>query len=308
VSATLADASFRALGTTAHVAVVDPAALGEALTVVEAELDAIDLACSRFRDDSELMRVNRAAGRPVAVGPLLLEALTVAVRAAAATDGDVDPTVGRALSGLGWDRDFDVVVSRTDPRRIEVVPAAGWRTVRIDPARPVVRVPRGVAIDLGSTAKALAADRCARAVAERTGTGVLVDLGGDIALAGETPGDGWPVLVTDDHRSGPDADGQRIALASGGLATSSTTVRRWQTDGSELHHIVDPRTGLPAREIWRTVTVAAGSCVDANTASTAAIVRGEGAVPWLEAAALPARLVRPDGEVVRTAGWPAEDA
>ena len=112
--------------------------------------------------------------------------------------------------------------------------------------------------------------------------------------------------MTDDHRSTPDADGQTIAIRGGGVATSSTTVRRWRAGGGDLHHILDPRSGLPAEEIWRTVSVAAASCVDANTASTAAVVRGHDAISWLRETGLPARLVGPDGSVAYTGGWPAE--
>ena len=119
---------------------------------------------------------------------------------------------------------------------------------------------------------------------------------------------GWPIRVTDDHRSDATAEGQTIALTGGGLATSSTTVRRWRSGDAEVHHIVDPRSGAPAAEVWRTVSVAARTCVEANSASTAAIVRGEAAVAWLEQAGLPARLVRRDGTTVTTCGWPLEAA
>jgi FAD:protein FMN transferase len=300
-------ASFAALGTSAAVTVLDAAVLPDARALVEDELRRIDEACSRFRDDSELMRLNRSAGTPFVPGPLLMEALRVAIYAAARTDGDVDPTVGRSLGALGWDADFSVVVARGgETPRLRLVPAAGWQRVQLDRARGTVRIPPRVEIDLGATAKALAADRCARRVHSATGSSTLVSLGGDIAVAGPAPGDGWPVRVTDDHRSDATAEGQTIALATGGLATSSTTVRRWRAGGAEHHHIVDPRTGAPAVEVWRTVSVAAASCVEANVASTAAIVRGEAAIAWLEAAGLPARLVRRDGAVVTTCGWPVE--
>jgi len=299
-----ATAVFDALGTTAQVTVADAAALPTAVGVVHSELRAIDLSCSRFRFDSELSALNRSAGREFAASPLLLEALTVALRAAEETDGDVDPTIGRAMSGLGWDLDFSIVVSRIEPSSIEVVPAGDWRSVRIDRARSMVRVPRGVEVDLGATAKALAADRAALAVAELTDTGVLVSLGGDIAIAGAAPAGGWPIFVTDDHRTAEGAEGQTIALEAGGLATSSTTVRRWPAGGSDRHHILDPRTGLSADEIWRTVSVAAPTCVEANVASTAAVVRGEAALSWLEELGLPSRLVSRDGAVATVAGWP----
>jgi thiamine biosynthesis lipoprotein len=302
-------ASFRALGTSAAVSVPAAKALPAALAIVEQELRAFDETCSRFRDDSELVLLNRCAGRPVASSPLLLEAVGVALYAAARSDGAVDPTVGRSLRALGWDSDFTVVVARRGQApRMRIVPAAGWQRVRLDRVLGTVRIPPGVEIDLGSTAKALAADRCARRVHRETGASALVNLGGDIALAGPAPENGWPILVTDDHRSGVTAAGQTIALSAGGLATSSTMVRRWRNGEHEVHHIVDPRSGAPAAEVWRTVSVAAGTCVDANVASTAAIVRGEGALAWLRHCGLPARLVRRDGSVERTCGWPAEAA
>ena len=297
---------FTALGTTAQVTVADAEALATAVSLLERELAAIDLACSRFRDDSELTALNRAQGREIAAGPLLLEALSVAVRAADETAGAVDPTVGRAISGLGWDLDFSVMVARGETRTIEIVPAGGWRSIRIDHSRGTVRVARGVEIDLGATAKALAADRSARAVAEATDTGVLVSLGGDIAIAGPVPEGGWPIRVTDDHRGALTDPGQTITLSSGGLATSSTTVRRWRAGGAERHHILDPQSGLPAAEVWRTVSVAAPSCVDANVASTAAIVRGRDALRWLADAGLPSRLVTTDGKVFHAANWPKD--
>ena len=185
------------------------------------------------------------------------------------------------------------------PARIELVPAAGWRRIEID-ASGRVRVPAGVIVDLGATAKALAADRAAAAAFRATGSSVLVNLGGDIAVAGPAPAGGWPILVTDDHRAPSVADGQVVAIAAGGLATSSTTVRRWRTNEGIAHHVVDPRTGRPAAEVWRTVSVAAASCVEANTASTAAIVCGEDAPHRLDAPGIAARLVRPDGRVVLT--------
>ncbi len=303
-----ATATFSALGTTAEITTLDPAALADAIHVLERELAAIDRACSRFRTDSEVSQLGRAGGDWMPASLLLRRALAVGIAAAEATDGAVDPTVGATMRALGWDADFRVVVSRRDPVRLECVPAAGWRRIEIDDERRRVRAPAGVEIDLGATAKALAADRAAAAAHRATGSPVLVDLGGDIAVAGPTPAGGWPIRVTDDHRADPsEADGPVVAIHAGGLATSSTTVRRWRTSEGVAHHVVDPRTGLPAAEVWRTVSVAADSCVDANTASTAALVLGEDAPRWLIARGVPARLVRPDGRVSYTGGWPASE-
>jgi thiamine biosynthesis lipoprotein len=177
----------------------------------------------------------------------------------------------------------------------------------MDRRRSTVRIPAGVAVDLGASAKALCADRAAAAVFSATGSGVLVSLGGDIATAGPAPAGGWSVLVTDDHAAPLDAAGQRVAISAGGLATSGTTVRRWARGGQEFHHVIDPATWMPADSHWRTVTVTAANCVAANAASTAAIILGAAAPAWLAHRRLPARLVARDGAVTTVAGWPPPD-
>ena len=300
----LVRSSFPALGTTAVVLTTDPAALSRAVAAVQAEVDAVDRACSRFRDDSELSVLNRSAGRPFAASPLLLEAIAVAQRAATLTTGLVDPTIGGALRVLGYDRDFGEVAADGPAVRAVARRVPGWQAISVDRRAGTVRVPAGVSLDLGATAKALCADRAVAAAAGGGGPGVLVSLGGDVAVAGDPPSGGWPVHVTDDHAAAPGSGGQTISIFSGGLATSGVTVRRWERGGREFHHVLDPSTGLPADTVWRTVSVAAGSCVDANIGSTAAVILGAAAVDWLEARRLPARLVRPGGEVTVIAGWP----
>jgi FAD:protein FMN transferase len=239
------------------------------------------------------------------VGPLLLEALAVAKRAAELTDGLVDPTIGRALERAGYDRDWDLMeldAAADGPPRLTARRRSSWR--RIELTARTLRVPGGVKLDLGATAKALAADRAARAVHARCAAGVLVAVGGDIATLGEPPRGGWLLHVTDDHRGGPGAPGQRVTVLSGGLATSSTLARSWRRGGRPMHHIIDPATGEPALTRWRTISVAAADCVDANIASTGALLR-EDAPQWLRQLGLPARLVDQDGGVVTLAGWPA---
>ncbi len=299
----LASATWEALGSSAVLLVDDDDALPEARRAVQRELDAIDRACSRFRADSELSRLHAADGRPMRVGPLLMEAIAVALEAARATGGLVDPTIGAAVIAAGYDRDFGDLPPDGTPRPSAATP--GGRAVRLDRERMLVQLAPGTRLDLGATAKALAADRAAAAAAATAGPhGVLVALGGDIATAGRAPAGGWPVGIADGHRdAAPDAT---VALADGGLATSSTTQRRWRSGGEELHHILDPRSGRPAPVVWRTVSVAAPTCVRANTASTAAIILGAEAPAWLAARGLPARLVARDGTVVGAAGWRVE--
>ena len=306
--AEVAPVSFPALGTTAVVWVTDPGAEEEALGAVRSHIDAVDRACSRFRADSELTALNAAAGRPVAASPVLLDAVEVALWAARLTGGLVDPTVGTAMRVLGYDRDFGRVHPAAGPLRVTVRPVPGWRLVWADRPSRTVRVPAGVELDLGATAKARCADRSAAAAHAATGAGVLVSLGGDVAVAGPSPAGGWRVRVTDRHDDPPSAGGQEVAVTSGGLATSGTAARRWWRGGRALHHLVDPATGWPAPERWRTVSVAAASGLEANVASTAAMILGEAAVAWLAERRLPARLVEPSGAVTTVAGWPAGGA
>lgn len=296
-----ASAELKALGTTARLVVADDGALDAAREVLEREVDALDRVASRFRADSELSVLESLPPAPRRVSRRLAEAVRAALWAARVTNGAVDPTVAGALQAAGYDHDF----SHLDDPRLRArprghAPVPGWRSISFDPARDLLALPAGVTLDLGATAKALTADRIARRAHGRTGSAVLVSLGGDIATAG---GQGWVVGVAD-HHAGPSLESVRIE--SGGVATSSTTVRRWERGGASLHHIIDPATGEPAQSPWQTVTVAAASCLAANTASTAAIVLGERAPGWLARQGLPARLASADGQVTLVAGWPQE--
>jgi thiamine biosynthesis lipoprotein ApbE len=303
----LSGCDWPALGTSAQLVVTDPSLLEVARAEVERVLAEIDLAASRFRDDSELSRLNAAAGSWVAVSPLFVQALRVALDAAQWTGGLVDPTVGAALVELGYDRTFAQVAAADGPLRVVATAAPGWQHVELEPDR--ARVPAGTHLDLGATAKAFAADLAASAAADACGCGVLVSLGGDIAVAGESPTAGWPIAIDDVTDLSLPADGDAahvVAIRDGGLATSSTCARRWQRGGVELHHLLDPRSGSPAAGPWRTVSVTASTCVLANTASTAAVILGSDAPHWLRERGFHARLLGADGVPVYVNDWPRE--
>jgi thiamine biosynthesis lipoprotein len=302
-----AAARFEALGTSAVVSVTDAGALSEARELLAQDLAAVDLACSRFREDSELVRANARAGTSTRISRLLAEAVRVALDAARNSNGLVNPTLGAHLRAAGYDRTFSLVQERgawtlraLPPRR------ASWGDVELDEVERTLLIPPGIELDLGATAKAWAADRAAARIAETTGCGALVSLGGDVAVAGPPPEGGWAIRIADDHAADLDGPGPVVAITAGGLATSGVAVRRWATDRGEAHHLIDPRTGRPAVTPWLTVSVAAPSCVAANTVSTAAIVLGEDAPAWLLQQALPARAVNADGYILSVCSWPAE--
>jgi thiamine biosynthesis lipoprotein ApbE len=344
-------AAWRALGMLIQLGVTDQAKLAPARELLDRDLAALDLACSRFRPDSELVAVGnaaRGAAGPVTVpvSPLLAEAVEVSLRAAELTDGDVDPTVGGVMAALGYDRDFAELRSAAasmmmdrcvhpdvhngprssrnavagasaapkpgpGPAAVGVRTIPGWRSVAVDVAAGKLTVPAGVQLDLGATVKGWAADRSAAKIADRLGCGVLVSLGGDTAVAGPPPQAGWSIRVQDATtplEETPDGPSQVVSIRAGGLATSSTAARRWHHGGDVLHHILDPRTGLPAAPVWRTVSVAAATCADANTAATAAIIRGDRAPGWLTSLNLPARLVSVEGGITTVANWPTTPA
>src|ERR1035441_610359 len=153
-------ASWRALGTLVQLVVTDPRCLTEARRLLAADLDEVDLACSRFRADSEIRNLRTAQGRPARVSPLLAEAIAVALRAARLTDGDVDPTVGAAMSAVGYDRDFDQIPRTGAPLLVAARTVPGWREVHLEGQS--LTMPEGIQLDLGATAKAWAGDRPAR--------------------------------------------------------------------------------------------------------------------------------------------------
>lgn len=289
--------------TRARVCVTEVGALDEAVARVRMLLGEVDEVASRFRDDSEVGRLVTGTQR---VSPLLADLVRVALDAAADTDGAVDPTVGAALVDLGYDRTLpDLAPADLTGRPVappgSARPAPGWRSVRLDD--DLLTLPAGCRLDLGATAKAATSDRAAALVADRLGCGVLVSLGGDVATAGPTPPGGWRVRVSD-HVDDPDA---HVTLSDGwALATSSTLRRRWQRGGRTWHHVLDPATGRSATTPWRTVSVAAPTCAEANALSTAVVVKGDDGLAWVRDRALPARLVDEDHRVHRVGGWPAE--
>lgn len=275
--------------------------------MVQEILLGIENASSRFRADSELETLRGRMADGVAVSPRLASLVEAAIKAARWTDGSVDPTLGNDIVALGYDRDIDLVRSGQGgtPATVTVLAERepGWRRIGVNGG--ALTVPNDLALDLGASAKAVAADECANAVADALHCGVLVSLGGDIATAGNVPPEGWQVLVQDT----PSDPAQTVSLAAGhAIATSSTQKRRWSIGAETHHHILDPLSGTPAEPVWRSVTVAAETCLYANALSTASVIRGHAAVEWLSSLGATARLVDQFGRIETVGGWPTDTA
>jgi FAD:protein FMN transferase len=264
--------------------------------VVRGLMDDVARSVSRFRDDSDLSRINAAGGRLVPVRRLSLELVDVALDAARRTEGACDPTVGRSVVAAGYDVDIDELRTRGPVPSRPRGRSADWTAVRVDRELGRVGVPASLGLDLGATAKAWTADRAAERLVGALGVPALVALGGDVAVSGDGPS--WPVLVSE-HEGGA---GEVIGVARGGIATSSTSGRTWLTSDGPAHHLIDPRSGVPVTGRYRTATVLASSCVEANSLSTAALVWGSEAPERLSPYA--ARLVTDDGRMVTTPTWP----
>lgn len=312
--------TWSAWSCTVRLTVTDYRVLDRACADLRELMDRVDRVASRFRDDSELMRVNRNAGTLVPVSPLFTELLDVALVAAEETGGATDPTLGAEVIAAGYDTDIAAVRARTAPLTTIPSPArpdgpsgretgptpirAGrWRSVRRVERFGMVGVPAGVALDLGATAKAWTADRAATTIARRYGCATLVEIGGDLRAAGKTE---RPWLIEVAERAGD--TGVLVTLTHGGLTTSTRTVRRWPGPSGEAHHVIDPRTGLPAAGPWRTASVWAPTAVRANTFSTAIVATGEAAETRLRLAGHPARLIGATGAVRELGGWPERRA
>ena len=278
---------FRAMGTA--VSVIGPDVSGsraaaratEAVrTVFEREEDRF----SRFRPESELTKVNEAAGRDTRLSPGFAALLRRALEGAERTAGLFDPTVLPALRAAGYDRDFDEVLEGARGALHPAVPCGRWRAVHLDGLH--LRMPEGVALDFGGIAKGWTVDRGAEAAVRAGLPWALVNAGGDLRLAGEAP----DVTIAVEDPGNPDTECARLHLSSGALATSSITTRAW---GDGLHHLIDPRSGKPTAGDVVQATVWARSCAHAEVLAKAAIVGGRSAV-----AHVPAAVVTVDGDLV----------
>lgn len=266
------------------------------LAEVEEMFADVESQLSRFRDDSELCRLNARAGQgAVTVSPLLCRVLTQALAAARQTDGIFDPTLLPQLRQAGYDRSFELLANAGDDSPYLPAPSGryGWRQVCLDPANRTVELPAGVAIDLGGIAKGWTVDRASELLADWGPS--LVDAGGDMRASGLPGGESWPVALEDPFH--PEMDLLTLALNDCAVATSSIGKRHWQRKGQRFHHLIDPRTGTSAQSDLHTVTALSPSALEAEVAAKTALLLGSAeGTAWLQKRKNPAILIQRDGQ------------
>lgn len=246
---------FTAMGTEAHLVAVggDDRTLARGLDRVRQ----LERRWSRFVPDSEVSRLNGAAGTPVVVSPDTLDLVGRSVTGWKLTGGRFDPTIGAALMAWGYDRDFAELADVMVPGVDGPCPAPGLGGVQVDPALGSVTLPGGVVFDSGGIGKGLAADLVACTLLDAGARGALVSLGGDMRALGEPPTvDGWVITVPDPLV--PAVELLRLSIPYGAVATSSRLERRWITLRGPAHHLIDPLTGRPADTDVVAVTVVTG--------------------------------------------------
>lgn len=295
-----AHGEFQALGATIVVGVVERDDLAAVMPHVYARLQEVDRALSRFRPDSELARIDGDPGRPWLVSPLFGEALELALRASASTDGWFDPTVRDALEAAGYDRSIELLERDGPGTDRPFRPAGQWPLINFDRASGILLLPRGARLDFGGIGKGFAVDYALRDLP--TANGVLVSAGGDLAVAGPPPPGGWRCDVAAEASDEPETT---VLLQGGALATSGLGRRQWRRSGQPMHHLIDPHTGRPGQSPWRTVTVAARTCVAAEVAAKVAWLKGDAGPQWLAQQGLTARLRALDGRTQTIGDWPA---
>lgn len=231
---------------------------------------------SRFRPQSELSRLNEAPkGRPTIVSPDTYVLIERAVEAWKLTDGRYDPTVLDALVANGYDRTFSAIPAdqTADPGRPSPRGTPGCAQVTLDARLHAVTLPVGTSIDPGGIGKGLAADLVAEELLAAGAEGVLVDLGGDVRVAGTGPHDGSWVVDVEHPLYGHHAL-LHLLLRDAGIATSSRLRRRWHRNGVPRHHLLDPATGRPTVGTLVAATVVAGEAWWAEALTKVAFVAG----------------------------------
>ncbi len=231
---------------------------------------------TRFSEDSELSQLNRMSGGWFIASDDLFEVVQLARRLIDLTCGLFDPSIIGALRRVGYDRSMDDIRaggSRTQAMcEIAPWPSLGFAGLEVKPSLRAIHLPHGVQIDLGGIAKGWIAEQAAGVLAQFA-SACAVSAGGDLCITGLAEGEeAWPIALEDPRD--PERTCAILRVHSGGVATSSITLRRWTQDGRERHHIIDPRTAEPAETDWLSVTVMAPHTSTAEAFAKGVLIAG----------------------------------
>ena len=297
----MACSQFRAMGTTVSL-LLPSEDLQRGEEVVRTLFAHWEQTLSRFLPESELSQLNRLAGKSVIVSELLFTVIRRALEAAQATNGLYDPTLLNQLVLLGYDRTFDEVSVMQPAVEHPTILGGGWREIQREQAVRLVRLPSGINLEFGGIAKGMAVDAALERLRQEGIDIALVNAGGDLAVLGVPLQEKqWPIEIQGKTRSWV------IPLHHGAFATSGIARRRWQQGTHIRHHLIDPRSGLPARSGLWSVTVAAARCEQAEVAAKVAFLLGvEQGSEFLRRHSLAGLLIQEDGTWSCVGSWPRE--
>lgn len=274
---------FKAMGTNIELLLshINNEEAQESFRAVEEEFERLEAILSRFRPNSDLSRLNRAG--QIIAPPDLERVIELALNARERTFGRFDPTIYNALYQAGYDRTFEEV-SLDGPNNNKEVARCGGR-ITINPPTGLIEIEEGFQIDLGGIGKGYAVDRAIEILAVRGSC--LVNAGGDLAVRGDLA---WPIGVE---------GGPTLELTCGAIATSGRDLRHWRRGGEERHHLIDPKTGRPAKSDLLRITVVASSATEADILAKTLFIAGE---KEATAAGTPAVLITADGRTLLVGG------
>lgn len=293
---------FTLWGMSGTLLVTDPSHESAAKEILWSWSERADASVNRFNPDSEISRLNASGELDNASDDFFLF-VDAARTAYDLTEGLCDPTVLPALRAWGYRSDFDEVVRAPQNVEPEGRPTHhnGMGCLEVEQSHHYIS--SCTALDFGASAKAYVVDAVVAEVS--IFSDVLVEIGGDVAVSVTRSSTPFVIGVAPD---GPTPGAPAIELVSGGVATSSTTYRAWDTNRGRAHHIIDPRTGNPAMSRWSAVTVAAPTCLQANAVATAAFLWDDDAPWYIAQTGWAGRLVAHDGEVALVGSWPKDGA
>lgn len=254
-----------------------PEIAAAAFTQAEALFAFNERVLSRFLPESELSQVNGRSGEWVPVSDLLWNVVCDAVLQAEATQGLFDPTLLNALEAAGYDRSFALMTPAGTRMNADAADGnrGNWQQIGLNADTQSIWLPPGIRLDLGGIGKGFTAQEAVELLSQWGPC--LVDAGGDVTAGAAPRGlPGWPVAIAAPwtEESPEQANLLTLWLAQSSLATSGIDYRRWQTDGRTAHHLIDPRTGQPARTDILTVTIWAEQATTAEAWATAVLVQG----------------------------------